>query len=55
MEISKGENTYAVTELRDKWRVSKEGGKLSLSFEVPKELCKTWGELQEYILSTDLF
>lgn len=55
MEILKGDSAYKVTELKGKWRVSKDSDKLSLSVDVPKELCNTWDELREYVLSTDLF
>ena len=55
MEILKGESAYTVTELKGKWRVSKDSDKLSISVDVPKELCNTWDELREYVLSTDLF
>ena len=55
MTIVKGDSVYIVTELRDKWKVSKDSGKLSLSVDVPKELCKTEDELREYVLSNDLF
>ena len=55
MNIIKGDSVYTVTESRDKWKVSKDSGKLSLSVDVSKELCKTWDELREYVLSNDLF
>ena len=55
MTITKGDSVYIVTELRDKWKVSKGSGKLSLSIDVPKDLCKDENELREYVLSSDLF
>ena len=55
MEILKGKSTYTVTELKGKWRVLKDSDKLSLSVDVPKELCETEGALREYVLSNDLF
>ena len=55
MTIVKGDSVYLVTESSTKWTVKKDGEKLSVSFDVPKELCKTEDELREYILSNDLF
>lgn len=55
MTIAKGDSIYTVTESRDKWKVSKGSGKLTISVDVPKELCKTGDELREYVLSNDLF
>ena len=55
MTIVKGDSVYIVTESSAKWMVKKDGEKLFVSFDVPKELCKTEGELREYVLSNDLF
>jgi hypothetical protein len=41
MIIEKNGKTYTVTEHRDKWTVSAESGKLSVAFDVSKELCPT--------------
>lgn len=55
MIIEKNGKTYTVTECRDKWTVKADSGKLSIAFDVSKELCATADELREYVLSDDLF
>lgn len=51
MEIIKSDTVYTVMENLKNWTVKKESGKLSVSFNVSKELCKTEQELQKYVLS----
>lgn len=51
MEIIKGDTVYKVSENSKNWTVKKESDKLSVSFNVSKELCKTAQELREYVLS----
>ncbi len=53
MLIEKNGKTYIVTEASNKWTVKSDDGKLSVSFEVPKELCPTADELREYVLKND--
>lgn len=54
--IEKNGKDYTATEHKDKWTVKKESDKLSVSFNVSKELCKTAQELREYVLSnSELF
>ena len=55
MTIAKENTVYTVTESTDKWKVSNDSGKLSFSVDIPKELCKTWDELREYVLSNNIF
>lgn len=56
MEITKGDTVYKVSENSKNWTVKKESDKLSVSFNVSKELCKTEQELREYVLSnSELF
>lgn len=55
MVIEKNGKSYSVTELRDKWKVSKDSGKLALSVDVPKEICETADELRNYIMNNNLF
>lgn len=55
MYITKNGEIYFVTECRDKWTVKADGGKLSVAFDVSKNICKTFEELQEYVLKNDLF
>lgn len=56
MEIVKGNTVYKISESSKTWTVKKESDKLSVSFNVSKELCKTEQELREYVLSnSELF
>lgn len=55
MIIEKNGKTYTVTESRDKWKVSADSGKLALSVDVPKEICKTTDDLRNYIMNNNLF
>ena len=49
MVIEKNGKAYTITESRDKWIVKTESGKLSVAFDVSKELCSTADELREYV------
>ena len=51
MVIEKNDKVYTVTESRDKWTVKTEDGKLSIAFDVSKELCPSVDELREYVLN----
>ena len=53
MVIEKNGKAYTVTEYRDKWTVKAESGKLSVAFDVSKELCSTADELREYVLNNN--
>lgn len=55
MDIIKNGSIYTATESKNKWKVSKDSGKLTVSVDIPKEICKTPDELREYVLSNDLF
>ena len=53
MVIVKGDKAYTVTESRDKWTIKADSGKLSVAFDVSKDLCATADELREYVLSNN--
>lgn len=53
VEIIKGDTVYRVSESSNKWTAKRDSGKLSVSFDVSKELCITEQELREYVLSND--
>lgn len=53
MQIEKNGKVYTVTESSTKWTVKAESGKLSIAFDVSKDLCETAGDLREYVLSND--
>lgn len=55
MDITKNNKTYTITESRNKWTVKAENGKLSVAYDVSKDLCATVEELHEYVLKNDLF
>ena len=55
MIIEKGERVYDVTESGSKWVVKTGNGKLSVVFDVSKELCKTEEALREYVLTESTF
>ena len=55
MDITKDGKTYTITESRNKWTVKAENGKLSVAYDVSKELCATAEELRRYVLKSDLF
>ncbi len=42
-------NKYKIEELKNKWKISKEDGKVTLVYEVSKELCGTREEVMKYI------
>ncbi len=53
MQIEKNGKTYTVTECPKKWTVSLDSGKLSVAFDVSKELCSTEEQLREYVLTNN--
>ncbi len=53
MIIIKGDTVYRVSESSNKWTVKRDSGKLSVSYDVPKELCETEQELRKYVLSNN--
>ena len=55
MIIEKGEKVYTVTESGSKWTVKTGSGKLSVVFDVSKELCETAEALREYVLTENTF
>lgn len=55
MFIEKGKKKYTVTEYKSKWTVSEESGKLSVAYDVSKEICGTADELRAYVLNNNLF
>ncbi len=55
MVIEKQEKKYTVTEYKNKWTISNEGGKFSVSYGVPKEICASSEELYNYVMNNKLF
>lgn len=55
MYIEKDEKQYVVTEHLNKWTVKADSGKLSVAFDVSKELCPTADALRVYVCNNDIF
>ena len=55
MIIKKGEKVYTATENKSSWTVKSDSGKLSVSFDISKELCETEDALREYVLTESAF
>lgn len=55
MHIEKNETTYSVSEFQNKWVVKTKKGKITVSYEVSKELCPTEDDLWDYVQTNDLF
>ena len=55
MIVKKNGKIYSVSEHSTKWVVKSNSGKLSVSYDVSKDLCATEDELREYIQSSELF
>lgn len=55
MDIEKNGKTYIVFEHTTKWVVKLNSGKLSVSYDVSKDICATEDELYDYIQSSNLF
>ena len=53
--VQKDDKTYTVKECKNHWNVSATIGKLSISYQVPKDICKTIEELKQYIKSENMF
>lgn len=51
MHIEKNGKIYTVTENLKSWSVKTESGKVSVSYSIQKELCPTFEELCEYLLT----
>ena len=55
MIVEKNGKIYSVSEHSAKWVVKSNSGKLSVSYDVSKELCSTEDDLREYIQASELF
>lgn len=55
MLITKNNKVYNVKETSTKWVVSTESGKISIAYDIPKDICKTAEDLQRYVANNDLF
>nr|DAG48475.1 MAG TPA: hypothetical protein [Caudoviricetes sp.] len=55
LTIEKNGTVYTVRESDRKWTVSTEKGRLSVSYDVPKELCGTEEALREYVRKEAVF
>lgn len=55
MNITKNNQIYKITENDNNWVAKLEYGNLQATFDIPKNMCKTFDELKEYILSSEIF
>ena len=55
INIEKNGKIYNVNECKAKWSVALNGNKLSVAIDVPKDLCETIEELENYISTSELF
>ena len=55
MTIEKNGTVYTVREFDRKWTVSTEKGRLSVSYDVTKEMCGTEEALREYVRKEAVF
>ena len=55
MIIEKNGKVYTVAESRSKWSVSTDVEQLTITYDVSKDICNSFDELQEYVLSNDIF
>ena len=55
MIIKKGEKTYTVRELLHGWKLERVMDGVSVAFNVPKNICGTFGELREYVAGNEMF
>lgn len=53
--VRKNEKVYTVKECNDHWNVSTVIGKLSVSYQIPKDVCATFEALKQYIESENMF
>lgn len=55
MSIIKNDISYHVDELSDCWKICADLGKISVCYKVPKNECKTYDDVNEYVQNSDLF
>ena len=54
MEIEKNEKIYIVKETEKAWTLSLQIGKVLSSYSVSKQDCKTFEELQKFVLENNI-
>ncbi len=55
MIVEKNGKAYSISEYSTKWVVKLSSGKLSVSYDISKDLCANEDELRKYIESSNLF
>ena len=55
MNIKKGENIYTITETANGWNIKTDFSKVGVSYNIPKEICKTIDDVKKYIAENDIF
>lgn len=55
LTIKKGEKEFVVEDTKEMWLVSRDEGRVSVSYKVTKEDCPTFEQLQLFINATMLY
>ena len=55
MTIEKNGKVYTVRENKNSWTVARAAGRVSVSYNVPKDICPTFSDLKSHISESDLF
>ena len=55
MEIKKNNKIYDITEHDTKWTVKSIDGKLTIFFDISKDICNSFEDVKAYILNNDKF
>lgn len=53
--VRKNDKIYIVKECKNHWSISTTIEQLSISYQVPKDMCATFEELKQYIENENLF
>lgn len=55
MTIEKNGKVFTVRENKNSWTVARAAGRVSVSYNVPKDICPTFSDLKSHISENDLF
>ena len=55
MKIEKNGNIFFVKENEKSWTIERKEGKLTISYNVPKEECATWEALVRFVSESEAF
>lgn len=55
MVIKKNNQNYTITDLQGKWKISTVYNNMPVEYEVSKKDCPTIADLEQYILTSEIF